>query len=68
MTVIEARIRNGLINQKFDNMIKVIDLLERKHTLEKLENLCGIELSAEIQELKSKEYTKIMGELDKLNN
>lgn len=68
MTVIATRIRNEMINQKFDNMIKVIDLLERKHTLDKLENLCGIELSAEIKELKVKEYAKIMGELDKLNN
>lgn len=68
MTTIEARIRKEMINQKFDNMIKVIDLLERKHTLDKLENLCGLELSCEIKELKVKEYGKIMEELNKLNN
>lgn len=56
------------ISNKIDKMVKIIELLERKKILERLNDLCGVELRPEIEELGIKEYEKIIIELEKLNN
>lgn len=57
-----------IISHKIDNMVKIIDLLERRHTINRISELCGNALSNEIKEYKTKEMQRIMEELEKLNN